>query len=256
MKAIASMTPIRFTRPRTDRQFEPRRDNANEYEHMPTVTGVLDRPARGRDVRWFSIGAVRARHGGSSRFVVGSPISRTDTQGVRMHQLVVAYVAAFCGLVGYTQAATLERSNPARRAWHLSPLAWGVVCLLGGPIGALLLVIAHHRQRRRWITSIRVASPPEQRSQPAAPPRSPVIVPVPQRHPVPRAQSRWVPRAQFQARPQPHPSDPNRMYLFGVPQTPTRWTAAQPPASPVDAGGGVNLLPRREQQHRPSRRAG
>jgi len=171
-----------------------------------------------------------------------------------MHQLVVAYVAAFCGLVGYTQAATLERLDPARRAWHLSPLAWGVVCLLGGPIGALLLVIAHHQQRRRRIASIRVAVPPPERwSQPAGPERQ---QPVPQRHPVPRAQSRWVPRAQTETRPQPHPSDPHKIYLFGVPPTPTRWTAAQLPASAFDGGGGVNLLPHREQQHRPSRRAG
>ena len=183
-----------------------------------------------------------------------------------MHQLVVAYVAAFCGLVGYTQAATLERLNPARRAWHLSPLAWGVVCLLGGPVGALLLVIAHHQQRRRRIASIRVASPPpERRSPPAGPerqqrvriqvPRTPLAVPLAQRHPVPRTQSRWVPRAQTQTRPQPHPSDPNKMYLFGVPPTPTRWTAAQQPTSAFDGGGGVNLLPHREHQHRASRRA-
>src|SRR5262249_187044 len=221
----------------------------------PTQTASLER----------SFGARLRPRRASSRFVVGSPISRRDTEGVRMHQLVVAYVAAFCGLVGYTQAATLERLNPARRAWRLSPLAWGVVCLLGGPMGALLLVIAHHQPRRRRIASIRVASPPpEQRSQPAAPeqqqrvrtqvPRPPVNVPVPQRHPIPRAQSRWVPRSQ--TRPQPHPSDPNKMYLFGVPQTPTRWTAAQQPASVVDGGGGVNLLPHREQQLRPSRRAG
>ena len=183
----------------------------------------------------------------------------SDT-GVPMLQLLVACVGAFCALVGYVQAATIERLYH-RRAWRMSPATWGVICLFFGPICALLLMAGLAQERRRAIAAIRIPraqpSPPlTVHEAPSGLPRglTPSISALPpQRHPLQRPQ-RCVPRAQGSGppRPQPHPTDAKKMYLFGAPQAPQQAPAfaSTAPASLANSPGGTELLPQRARQSR------
>jgi hypothetical protein len=222
-----------------------------------------------------------------SRFVREGPIFRgSNTPGVSMPQLAVLYVAAFVGFVAYNEAARFERQYHTR-PWRARASTWGIVCVLLGPVGALLLLIAQDRTRRRVIASTSSSTRALQQSVvqsqwAAVPPQA--SVPSPQQLSAPQLPSRladrqpsapsllrrhWVPqqpqprgqRSQQLCAPRPHrhPSDARKLYLFGVPesqqdqavQASSGWSC-QYPAPASGNGGGTDLLPTRSQHGAPS----
>jgi hypothetical protein len=154
-----------------------------------------------------------------------------------MQQLVLAYVAAFAGIVGYVEAANFERFHHSR-CWGMPASAWGVVCSILGPVGAAMLVVAHRRARREIFAATR---------------RSTVVrVPAPDaRRRVVASQSGAQPQTrptQSHVRPRTDPMQVQRVFVYGDRPSPQPSARSASAASPCCAppGGGTDLLPRRE----------
>jgi hypothetical protein len=177
-----------------------------------------------------------------------------------MQQTILAYVATLAGVFGYNEAANFERRH-AKRPWGASPWVWGALCLLFGPAAAVLLLVAERKTAVRVTRSLMSRSAPQPQWTPQQPrvpvPQQPRVAP-PQRsvarsqQPTSRSQPRWTPR------PQQHPSDAHKMYLFGVPESQQQcsgpasggWSSPQYAAGPAGNVGGTDLLPRRDLSHR------
>ncbi len=179
-----------------------------------------------------------------------------------MQQLILVYVAASCGLIGYAEAAHFERSHHTR-CWGLPAWAWSAMCFGVGPLGAAMMIVAQH-QVRTVGSSIRLspavpASKPDAHERDVAAPANVVassssIGPQSlQRHRVLQPQQVDGTALRSHARPRPSASHGEKVYLFGDPQslqpaTPSPSsprTGCEVPTRGIRTGNETDLLPRR-----------
>ena len=88
-----------------------------------------------------------------------------------MQQIILAYVAAIVGFVGYNEAANFERRH-AQRPGGVPPWAWGALCLVFGPLAAAVLLVAERKTSvpvTRSILSPSAPQPQWSQQQPSIP---------------------------------------------------------------------------------------
>jgi hypothetical protein len=195
------------------------------------------------------------RAGVKVRAVDGRYPCRTP-KGGPMQLAVLACLGATVGVFGYCEAMQFQLHYRAR-PWRLRPLVWAVLCLMFGPIGALIMVVAQARTRKALPATLvqpDVSSPPPLRAPHLSQLRPPAPTPPPQRH--------WVPHQQPPSerplrtpRPQRHPTDARKLYLFGIPAPQGQLTGPSAFGLPESAHtwlhstGGTDLLPNRPPRH-------